>query len=82
MDRFAGLAGLPITLLVMIAFALLVVLVVLWIALPFALFGTKPLLRQLIAEQKRTNDLLDRRLPQFRRPEPSDMPPLVARRDD
>ena len=36
----------------------LVLIVVLWIALPFAVFGTKDLLRQLIREQKRTNELL------------------------
>jgi hypothetical protein len=38
------------------------VLIVCWIILPFAIIGTKPLLRQLIAEQKRTNDLLAQRL--------------------
>ena len=42
--------------------ALGIVLAVCWIILPFALIGTKPLLRQLIAETKRTNDLLERRL--------------------
>ncbi|HWT18580.1 MAG TPA: hypothetical protein VN280_06660 [Variovorax sp.] len=31
---------------------------ILWILMPFAIFGTKPLLRQLLAEQKRTNKLL------------------------
>ena len=29
-----------------------------WILLPFAMFGTKPLLRALISEQQRTNKLL------------------------
>lgn len=46
------------------------VLAICWIVLPFALIGTKPLLRQLIAETKRTNDLLDRRLPALRPPPP------------
>ena len=32
--------------------------VVCWIILPFAILGTKPLLRQLLAEQRRTNELL------------------------
>ena len=82
MDGLAGLAGLPIGLFAVVLLAVLLVLVVLWIALPFALFGTKPLLRQLIAEQKRTNEILDRRLPQLRRTEPGEMPPIIARRDD
>lgn len=38
-----------------------VVLAIAWIVLPFALIGTKPLLRQLIAETKRTNALLEQR---------------------
>jgi hypothetical protein len=38
-----------------------VVLAIAWIVLPFALIGTKPLLRQLIAEAKRTNALLEQR---------------------
>ena len=33
---------------------------ILWILVPFAVFGIKPLLRQLIAEQKRTNEALTR----------------------
>jgi len=45
-----------------------IVLAVCWIILPFALIGTKPLLRQLIAETKRTNDLLERRLSPLRPP--------------
>jgi hypothetical protein len=35
------------------------VLTIAWIILPFALIGTKPLLRELIAETKRTNKLLE-----------------------
>ena len=43
------------------------VLVVCWILLPLALIGTKPLLRELIEETRRTNALLERRLPDLRR---------------
>ncbi|MFQ5585297.1 MAG: hypothetical protein ACE5GF_00495 [Thermodesulfobacteriota bacterium] len=34
------------------------VLVILWIALPFSLFGVKGLLRELIDEQKKANALI------------------------
>ena len=34
------------------------ILSVLWILVPFAIFGIKGLLKQLIAEQRRANDLL------------------------
>jgi hypothetical protein len=51
-----GLAALALVVLI----ALGVVLVILWITLPFALFGTKPLLRELIAEVRRTNEILGR----------------------
>ena len=37
---------------------LALVLAIVWTILPFAIFGTKPLLRQLLAEQKETNRLL------------------------
>jgi hypothetical protein len=37
------------------------ILAVAWIVLPLALIGTKPLLRQLIAEVQRTNALLEQR---------------------
>lgn len=45
------------------AFALFVVLasmvlLILWIALPFSVFGAKELIRQSIEEQERTNELL------------------------
>ena len=36
----------------------LLVLAVLWICVPFAVFGIKPLLRDLIAEQRKTQELL------------------------
>ena len=35
-----------------------IVLGILWMILPFAIFGTKPLLRQLISEMRETNALL------------------------
>lgn len=38
---------------------LAVVLVVLWLVLPFAVFGVKALLRELIGEVRRTNALLE-----------------------
>jgi hypothetical protein len=46
--------------LLMAAAVALVVLAVCWLLLPFYLIGTKTLLRQLIAEQQRTNELLAR----------------------
>jgi tellurite resistance protein TehA-like permease len=48
--------------LTMIGIILALVLVVCWIILPFAILGTKPLLRDLLREQKRSNDLLSQRL--------------------
>lgn len=39
----------------------LVIVGICWIILPFAILGTKPLLRTLIAEQQRTNALLEQR---------------------
>jgi len=38
--------------------ALVIIIAILWILMPFAIFGTKDLLRTLIREQKRTNELL------------------------
>lgn len=35
------------------------VILVLWIAMPFSVFGTKPLLKKLIQEQEKTNKLLN-----------------------
>jgi hypothetical protein len=37
-----------------------IVLAIAWIILPFALIGTKPLLRELIAETRKNNALLER----------------------
>jgi len=45
---------------------LAVVLVICWIVLPIAVIGTKPLLRELLAEQRRTNAILEARLPDLR----------------
>ena len=56
MDPFA-LGG--IVWLIVLVFGL--ILAVAWIVLPLALIGTKPLLRQLIAEVQRTNSLLEQR---------------------
>ena len=49
-----------------IGLALLFVLAVCWLILPFALIGTKPLLREQLAETKRTNAILADRLPALR----------------
>lgn len=45
-----------------------IILVIGWIILPFAIIGTKPILRQILAEQIRTRELLDRRLPPYVKP--------------
>lgn len=47
-----------LTVLMMVVF--LIILTIAWILLPFAMFGTKPLLRELVVEAKRTNALLER----------------------
>jgi hypothetical protein len=39
--------------------AFLIILGIAWTLLPFAMFGMKPLLRDLIAETRRTNRLLE-----------------------
>lgn len=48
---------------VLIAFAVFILgsigaILVLWIAMPFSIFGTKDLLKKLIIEQEKTNKLL------------------------
>ena len=50
METMAGL--------MIIAWLLGIVLVIAWILLPFAMFGLKPLLRDLIKEARETNALL------------------------
>jgi len=37
-----------------------IVLLVCWIVLPFAVIGLKPLLRDLLQQQRRTNELLEK----------------------
>lgn len=37
---------------------LLFILIIIWIALPFSVFGIKELVREAIEEQKKTNELL------------------------
>jgi hypothetical protein len=81
MDSYLGI---PIAMLMLGAGVLILILALLWIALPFALFGTKPLLRQILAEAKRTNELLESRLLVLRSPTPVEetkLPPIFARRD-
>jgi len=57
MDIFG--TGTPFVWLAIVAFG--IILAIAWIILPFALFGTKPLLRELIVEVRRTNSLLEQR---------------------
>jgi uncharacterized protein YoxC len=54
LGAYAGVAWL-----IFMAFCILVAIA--WIILPFALIGTKPILRELLAEVKKTNTLLERR---------------------
>ena len=53
---------------VLIVIALLIVLAICWIIVPLALIGTKPLLRQRLAETNATNAFLAERLPRLRPP--------------
>lgn len=48
----------PTSTLTLIGIVFLVVLAILWFLLPFAIFGTKPKLDELLQETKRANDLL------------------------
>lgn len=43
-----------------------VLIAILWILMPFAIFGSKDLLRQLIREQHKTNELLQVQIDQGR----------------
>lgn len=54
----AATTGMDIVMLIGAIFGL--ILTVLWILVPFALFGIKPLLRELITEQRRANELAAR----------------------
>lgn len=78
--------GIQETLIVMtLLFLLGVILLVCWLALPFILMGTNALLRQVLAEARRTNQLLDERLPALRRGQPdgagSSASPREARKE-
>ena len=56
-----------------VGFLFLLLLGILWILVPFAVLGIKPLLRQLLEEQRRTNQLLSGggqpRIPEFKDPQ-------------
>lgn len=72
MGTLIGLMGSAYLIFVVLA----IVLVISWIILPFAILGTKPLLRQLISEVRRNNELLEKGLPMYRLP-PAPAPPDV-----
>lgn len=66
-----GLAGVGAAVTVGLLLLALVVSI-LWICMPFAIFGTKPILRELLAEQRKTNKLLSEAAERARgRPAPS-----------
>lgn len=54
MSELGAVGGLWVLL---VLFALLVL--VLWVLMPFAIFGTKTILRDLLRQQQRTNELLE-----------------------
>jgi len=56
----AGHAGTVMALFFFILLVLSGVVLVLWAAMPFSVFGLKSLLRRCIAEQEKTNALLER----------------------
>lgn len=59
MDAFTDNSAIIVALAVALFFALgFGALLTLWIAAPFSIFGTKPLLKRLIEEQEKTNRLL------------------------
>mgnify|MGYP000479077672 CR=1 FL=1 len=43
-------------------FFLALLVAVLWVLMPFAIFGTKPILRQILEQQQRTNQLLQQQI--------------------
>jgi hypothetical protein len=72
---FSNLGTLYLVLFVL-AGVLGIVLIICWIVLPFTIMGTKALLRDILREQKRTNDLLTRpALPAGLEPEPRSTAP-------
>jgi len=44
----------------MVLIVLAIIVAILWILLPFAVFGLKDLMHKVISEQRRTNELLER----------------------
>lgn len=44
----------------MVLIVLAIIVAILWILLPFAVFGLKDLMRKVLSEQRRTNELLER----------------------
>lgn len=50
----------------LIVVLLAIILAICWIVLPFAVIGTKPLLKAILAEQRRMNSLLEQHLPDLR----------------
>jgi len=58
MDHLSGSASV-VAILVLVAIVVGVALIVCWIVLPFAVIGTKPLIRELIREQQMANKLVE-----------------------
>lgn len=56
--RAMGATDAILTGLILAALLFALLIAILWTLMPFAIFGTKDLLRQLIREQKKTNELL------------------------
>lgn len=53
--------------LVVVAIVALCIVAVCWLLLPFLIMGTKPLLRDLLRQQQRTNTLLETLIEETRR---------------
>ena len=64
MDHLSG-PGSAVAILALLAIVLGVVLVICWIVLPFAVIGTKPLVRELIRAQQATNKLIETQMRAF-----------------
>jgi len=62
-------------LLYVVLFVVGLVMAVAWVVLPFAVIGVKPLLKDLIAEMRKTNSLLERSLA---RPSSGQVAPLPS----
>jgi hypothetical protein len=70
LEAFAGLG--------VFAFLFLLVLGILWTCLPFAVFGTKPRLDRLHAEQRATNDLLRQLIGEMQAARGYQVPPVAV----